>query len=33
VRVTPGTASAVLTVSQKESQPGDRVVLSRQVEP
>jgi LysM repeat protein len=32
-RVTPGTASAVVTVSQKESHPGDRAVLSRQVEP
>jgi hypothetical protein len=33
LRVTPGTATAVLTASRKESHPGDRVVLSREVQP
>lgn len=31
IRVTPETATAVLTASQKESRAGDRVVLSREV--
>jgi hypothetical protein len=33
IRVTERTATAVLTTSAKESIPGDRVVLSRQVQP
>lgn len=33
IRVTEETATAVLTASGKESRPGDRVALSRQVQP
>jgi hypothetical protein len=33
VRLTEGTATVVLTAAKKESQPGDRVVLSRETEP
>ncbi|MFB3816092.1 MAG: LysM peptidoglycan-binding domain-containing protein [Candidatus Methylomirabilales bacterium] len=33
VRVTPDTATAVLTASRKESHAGDRVILSREVQP
>ncbi|MBI2116045.1 MAG: LysM peptidoglycan-binding domain-containing protein [candidate division NC10 bacterium] len=33
IRVTERTATAVITASSKESQPGDRVVLSRQIQP
>jgi len=33
IRVTDRTVTAVLTESGKESQPGDRVVLSRQIQP
>jgi hypothetical protein len=33
LRVTPGTATAVLTASRKESHAGDLVVLSREVQP
>jgi hypothetical protein len=33
IRVTSGSATAVLTASAKESQAGDQVVLSRQVQP
>jgi len=33
LRLTPGTATAVLTASRKESHAGDRVVLSRQRQP
>lgn len=33
IRVTERTATAVITASSKESQAGDRVVLSRQVQP
>jgi hypothetical protein len=33
LRVTPDTATAVLTASRKESYAGDRVVLSREVQP
>jgi len=33
LRVTEGTATAVITASRKEIQQGDRVVLSRQIQP
>lgn len=33
IRVTERTATAVISVSSKESQPGDRVVLSQQIQP
>ena len=33
IRVTERTATAVISVSSKESRPGDRVVLSQQIQP